>query len=488
MNGRSGQDVAPSVCAPHAAVLGALAEGVAVEWGLSTTSVDRQADGGVRVSLSDGSEEVADLVVAADGVHSVVRPAVTNAPPRPSAMANVSWRFGSTTPGSTAGPPALAGGLRAGWVSFDERWVRFDEAVSAMRALWDVNGAPFVGRFYDTTGVALAPPPAQPKGPRIWIGSWGSDAGLRRVARLGDGWLASGYNTTPEDFAKTAGVLDGMLEAVGRDASAFPSTLATSWMYLTDDATKEREVVARLSRMLRRSEEEVAHRLPVGSVARCVDLLGRYQAAGLQRVLLWPVDDELDQIERFASDVIPKCAVWTDPEAAGRSVRAALDRGPSDPSRRRPSPLHWNGRRVRRVGVESRAGGRVMTKVLVVYGSRHGGTRGIAERIGEVLQTEGLVAEVVSADQDPDLGGADGIVVGSGVYMGSWLKEPLAFLERNVTALATRPLWLFSSGPLLGSTAKKTEGGPLRTPWVHGWSRQWRTEEGRGDQRSDAPA
>ncbi len=51
--------------------------------------------------------------------------------------------------------------------------------------------------------VALAPPPARPKGPPIWIGSWGSDAGLRRVARLGDGWLASGYNTTPEDFAKT---------------------------------------------------------------------------------------------------------------------------------------------------------------------------------------------------------------------------------------------------------------------------------------------
>ncbi len=77
-------------------------------------------------------------------------------------------------------------------------------------------------------------------------------------------------------------------------------------MYLTDDATKEHEVVTRLSQMLRRSEEEVAHRLPVGSVARCVDLFGRYQAAGLQRVLLWPVGDELEQIERFASDVIPQ--------------------------------------------------------------------------------------------------------------------------------------------------------------------------------------
>ena len=76
-------------------------------------------------------------------------------------------------PGSSQADYALAG------VPFDERWVRFDEAVSAMRASWDVDGEPFVGHFYDTTGVAMAPPPEQPKGPPIWIGSWGSDAGLR---------------------------------------------------------------------------------------------------------------------------------------------------------------------------------------------------------------------------------------------------------------------------------------------------------------------
>ena len=38
-------------------------------------------------------------------------------------------------------------------------------------------------------------------------------------------------------------------------------------------------------------------------------------------------------------------------------------------------------------------------KVLVVYASRHGGTRGIAERIGEVLQADGLDAQVASADR-----------------------------------------------------------------------------------------
>jgi menaquinone-dependent protoporphyrinogen oxidase len=98
-----------------------------------------------------------------------------------------------------------------------------------------------------------------------------------------------------------------------------------------------------------------------------------------------------------------------------------------------------------------------MTKVLVVYGSRHGGTRGIAERIGDVLRTEGLEAVVASANEAADVQSADAVVIGSGVYMGSWLNEPLDFMRRHQDALVARPTWLFSSGPLLGST-KSTPG------------------------------
>jgi menaquinone-dependent protoporphyrinogen oxidase len=103
-----------------------------------------------------------------------------------------------------------------------------------------------------------------------------------------------------------------------------------------------------------------------------------------------------------------------------------------------------------------------MTKVLVVYGSRHGGTKGIAERIGEVLKTRGVDATVAAAGRvnAMDVLVADAFIVGSGVYMGSWLKEPIQFLERNQAALAARPLWLFSSGPLLGSTAVKDDADP----------------------------
>ena len=96
-----------------------------------------------------------------------------------------------------------------------------------------------------------------------------------------------------------------------------------------------------------------------------------------------------------------------------------------------------------------------MTQVLVVYASRHGATRGIAERIGEVLRTEGLDAFVSSADRIVDVGRADAVVIGSGVYMGSWLKEATEFIGRNEAALAERPLWLFSSGPIPGSSKQK---------------------------------
>ena len=101
-----------------------------------------------------------------------------------------------------------------------------------------------------------------------------------------------------------------------------------------------------------------------------------------------------------------------------------------------------------------------MTTVEVVYGSRHGGTRGIAERIGAVLRDEGVSATVVPADH-AIVRDVDAFVVGSGVYMGAWLNEPIGFLERHQKVLAEHPVWLFSSGPLPGSSKDKQGVDPL---------------------------
>lgn len=102
-----------------------------------------------------------------------------------------------------------------------------------------------------------------------------------------------------------------------------------------------------------------------------------------------------------------------------------------------------------------------MPRIQVVYASRHGGTRGLAERIAEVLGTAGADVMVADAADRPDPSGFDAYVVGSGVYIGHWLKEGTAFLERNLSTLAERPVWLFSSGPLPGSSKETDATDPL---------------------------
>jgi menaquinone-dependent protoporphyrinogen oxidase len=90
---------------------------------------------------------------------------------------------------------------------------------------------------------------------------------------------------------------------------------------------------------------------------------------------------------------------------------------------------------------------RVM-KVLVAYATRHGGTRGIAERIGQALERPGLEVVVSPADRAPRAADFDAFVVGGAAYAGSWLKEATRFVEANRDLLASHPTWVFSSGPI----------------------------------------
>ena len=97
-----------------------------------------------------------------------------------------------------------------------------------------------------------------------------------------------------------------------------------------------------------------------------------------------------------------------------------------------------------------------MPSALIVHASRHGSTAGIAERIGEVLRSEGIETVVAPATDRPDPSGFDACVVGGAVYMGSWQKEGIEYLERNATTLRTRPTWLYSCGPLPNSSKERS--------------------------------
>lgn len=86
--------------------------------------------------------------------------------------------------------------------------------------------------------------------------------------------------------------------------------------------------------------------------------------------------------------------------------------------------------------------------VLVAYATRHGATQGIAERIAARLTHDGVTAEAIEVGKVGDPSAYDAVVVGSAAYMFHWLKDAARFVQRNRVALAARPVWLFSSGPL----------------------------------------
>jgi menaquinone-dependent protoporphyrinogen oxidase len=86
--------------------------------------------------------------------------------------------------------------------------------------------------------------------------------------------------------------------------------------------------------------------------------------------------------------------------------------------------------------------------VLVAYATRHGATQGIAERIAQTLERHGLQVTLQSADQAGALEQYDAFVVGSAAYMGAWLEPARHIIEQHRALLASRPVWLFSSGPV----------------------------------------
>jgi menaquinone-dependent protoporphyrinogen oxidase len=86
--------------------------------------------------------------------------------------------------------------------------------------------------------------------------------------------------------------------------------------------------------------------------------------------------------------------------------------------------------------------------VLVAVASRHGATREIAQAIARALREEGLEVEFADAAEVTDVAEYEAVVLGSAVYLGRWLEPARALVERHAAALAARPTWLFSSGPI----------------------------------------
>ena len=90
--------------------------------------------------------------------------------------------------------------------------------------------------------------------------------------------------------------------------------------------------------------------------------------------------------------------------------------------------------------------------VLVAYGTMCGSTAEIAGWIAEEMRAAGLDVDVRPAGAVDDVDGYEALVLGGAVYAAGWHVEARKFANRFGPAFAGRPVWLFSSGPLDGST------------------------------------
>jgi menaquinone-dependent protoporphyrinogen oxidase len=91
---------------------------------------------------------------------------------------------------------------------------------------------------------------------------------------------------------------------------------------------------------------------------------------------------------------------------------------------------------------------RASLRVLVAYATKHGSTREIGEAIAAVLRDEGLDGEARPAADGRGPTGFGAVVLGSGLYSATWLREANRFVRVHRAALDAVPVWLFSSGPL----------------------------------------
>jgi probable F420-dependent oxidoreductase len=179
----------------------------------------------------------------------------------------------------------------------ERRVARFVEGITVMKKLWTEERTTHSSEFWTLEGVPMEPKPVQKPHPPIWIGAH-HPAALRRAAQLGDGFIGAGSSSIGE-FQTQVNVLRGHLETAGRNPDAFD---VAKRVYIALDRDRNR-VEQRLIEWFGwyYGDPALATRVSVyGDEEECVEGLSRTVAAGARLLILNPVFDELEHLERLA--------------------------------------------------------------------------------------------------------------------------------------------------------------------------------------------
>lgn len=198
--------------------------------------------------------------------------------------------------GSSAAYPAFG-------LSPERRAARFAEGIRLMKRLWTEPRVTFEGEFYRLKDLPMEPKPRQRPHPPIWFGAH-HPAALRRAATLGDAFMGAGSLSTAK-FAEEVALLRRVLAEAGRDPAAFP---VAKRVYIAVDPDRGR-AARRLTEWFGAfyHRPQLAEEVSVwGSVEECAEGLRAVVAAGAGMLMLNPVFDDEEQLERFAADLAPR--------------------------------------------------------------------------------------------------------------------------------------------------------------------------------------
>ncbi len=184
-----------------------------------------------------------------------------------------------------------------------ERFDRLEEQLEIVTGLWRTPAGErfsFAGRHYQVTDSPALPKPATPHGPPIVIGGTGPKRTPALAARFADEFNVpfAPVETVREMYGRVGDACGG----TGRDPGELTWSAALVLCCGRDDAE-----VARRAAAIGREADELRENGVAGTPDECVEALGRYRAAGVQRVYLQVLDlADLDHLSLVAEQVRPQ--------------------------------------------------------------------------------------------------------------------------------------------------------------------------------------
>jgi alkanesulfonate monooxygenase SsuD/methylene tetrahydromethanopterin reductase-like flavin-dependent oxidoreductase (luciferase family) len=181
---------------------------------------------------------------------------------------------------------------------------RFTEGLQLFTALMTERSVDFEGRFWQLRGGAMEPKPIQQPHPPMWFGANHPNA-LRRAVKLGYGFFGAGSTTTTRFAEQVPVVLDALREQ-GRDRSDFQIAKRV-YIAVDDDVERARQKMsAALDAMYGGfGLKDMLQVAVYGPPSTCIAGVKAIADAGAALILLNPLFDDADQMERLATEVMP---------------------------------------------------------------------------------------------------------------------------------------------------------------------------------------